>query len=169
MQTTGENKGCVCARVSCTVPCHHPAFCVTPRLIKCPWARRGGSLAGNQIWEMLVPPCLPHARLALMAAGKLSRIGGDPHSMLPAATMHPYRGFWDPDVCTAIQLRKRVWYLCHIFTDVVKYLTRNFEKKNVTLLFSSYSNLKNNLKKFIHIKQKNKVIRNQTSRMLSQT
>lgn len=52
--------------------------------------------------------------------GQLSclRASGDPHSEV---TMHPQRG-------SGSQLRKHGWYLCHVATDLVKYLISNFEE-----------------------------------------
>lgn len=64
--------------------------------------------------------------------GQLSclRAGGDPHSEV---TMLPQRGFGG-------QLRKHGWYLCHVATDLVKYLISNFEENwnfDLQLIFQS--------------------------------
>lgn len=129
VQATGNKQGCVwpvCLILYLVITL--PSV-VTPRLMKCPWPRWGSPLAHNRISDMLVWPWLTYTRLALMGAGKLSEDWRWSSLRLPAATMHPWRGFWDPGVCTAIQLRKHGWYRCQVSTDIIKYLISNFEEK----------------------------------------
>lgn len=133
-----------CARLSNAVPCNR--ILCRSKTDTAPSAQTRESLAPTQTCDMSVWPRVTCTRLALTGQLSCLRAGSDPHSEV---TMLPQRGFGG-------QLRKHGWYLCHVATDLVKYLISDFEENwnfDLQLIFQSEERIEK--KNFIYIKQKN--------------